>query len=114
MTSARTRPARERRVWVALSLFAAVGAGAAAPSQAAVARHFTAPDVVSAVGGLPQPSTPRRYGLPVALAVVALLGSGSLLVRALLAEPDVPADAAGSVGRSADANTLLPPTVGGR
>ncbi len=36
---------------------------------------------------LPQPPTPRRYGLPVALAVLGLLGVGSLLARTLLAEP---------------------------
>jgi hypothetical protein len=38
-------------------------------------------------GDLPQPPVPRRYGLPVALALVGLLGAGSLLVRVLLAEP---------------------------
>jgi len=38
-------------------------------------------------GALPGSLTVRRYGLPIALAVVALAGVGSLLVRVLLAEP---------------------------
>ena len=38
-------------------------------------------------GALPGSQTVRRYGLPIALAVVALAGVGSLLVRVLLAEP---------------------------
>ena len=42
---------------------------------------------LAARGALPGSLTVRRYGLPIALAVVALAGVGSLLVRVLLAEP---------------------------
>ena len=114
MTAARLRPAARHRVVLALSLLAAVGCVAVAPADAAASTRGPAYTVASTVGHLPQPSSPRRYGLPAALAVVALLGSGSLLVRRLLAEPDRPAQPAGNVSGSADANTLLPPTVGGR
>jgi plastocyanin len=38
-------------------------------------------------GRLPEPPTGRRYGLPAALAAVAAVGVGSLLVRLLLAHP---------------------------
>lgn len=45
------------------------------------------PAVAVARGRLPEPATGRRYGLPAALALVAVLGVGSLLVRLLLAHP---------------------------
>ena len=38
-------------------------------------------------GTLPQPYAPRAYGLPAAVAAVAAVGTGSLLVRVLLAHP---------------------------
>jgi hypothetical protein len=38
-------------------------------------------------GSLPAPPSGRALGLPAALAAVLVLGTGSLLVRLLLAEP---------------------------
>lgn len=45
------------------------------------------PGVVTALGSLPSPATARRYGLPVALATVGVVGALSLIARVLLAQP---------------------------
>jgi hypothetical protein len=70
--------------------------GAPAPNVAPVlpgeelpspAAQPSGPTIVAAPGRLPEASTARRYGLPAALAGVAAVGVGSLLVRLLLAHP---------------------------
>ena len=42
--------------------------------------------------GLAGPPTGRRDGLPVVLALIAVVGAASLVVRVLLAEPEPPAE----------------------
>ena len=72
------------RVAAAVPIADPVPGPAAVPVAAAVPASAVAVPLAAA---LPQPPTRRRYGLPVALALVALLGAGSLLLRALVGEP---------------------------
>ncbi len=45
------------------------------------------PGITASTGRLPEASTARAYGLPVALATVAVVGVASLILRLLLAQP---------------------------
>lgn len=58
-----------------------------APGPGALASGPTGSGAASGAGSLAQRSPGRQYGLPAALAVVAIAGLLSLLVRLLLAEP---------------------------
>ena len=87
-------------VGVVGALLAPLEAGSAAAAQPAVVRPApTARDpwpvarpvgqglAVAGAQELPNPPSGRRRGLPVTVAVVALVGVGSLVVRVLLAVP---------------------------
>ena len=65
-------------------LLAPVGSSAAVGVPAGVQEL---PVARAAAQELPSPPTGRRRGLAVAVAVVALVGAGSLVVRVLLAVP---------------------------